>query len=220
MFLFFSGLSAQQSAAIDRPFAVGGSFSFSSVNEQDVDDRSVNLEFYPSIAYQVSSHWQLGAALEFGRFTADYTSTITSFIYEPFPPFPGPSNPVILTDEFEVSEKWIDYGIGLFGRYSFNPQNQLRMIFQPRMSIAAGTFNSEREGRTNFSSRTLTYGLRIQPGVVYAASSRINLVALLGNFGFAQRLTKADDAAEYEKDRFESFARLTGSIFLGAELRF
>lgn len=217
-------LSAQDiSTASPFPLAVGGGFSFRSVSEQNDDnERRVDFKINPTIAYQVSTHWQVGASLNYNRFKSEYTAIRTSFIYAPFTPVFG-EEPIIIgtnTTSERIVSTLNSYGIGLFARYAFNPQNQVRFIVQPQLNLNTGKLKTEPENNPDYESRTRSYSATVRPGVIYAASPRINLVALLGNIGVLQQLEKGANDEKFEKERFETFASLSGQLFFGAEYRF
>lgn len=221
VFCFSTLFSQEKASDFPFPFSVGGSFSFRSVSGEG-DDSRVEFDVYPTLAYQLNAHWQVGAVLNYNLVKSEYTALVTTFIYGPFIQVPGTEPRIIgtLTSSEERVDITIDKGVGLFARYAFNPQNKVRAILQPGFNLSTGKWTRETDNTVDFESRTRSYSATIQPGVIYVANPRINLIALLGSVGFLNRFEKGPNDDEFEKDRFEAFASLSGRMFFGAEYRF
>jgi hypothetical protein len=121
----------------------------------------------------------------------------------------------------KVVNKQRQYGIGLFVRRYFREYNGLRVFLETGASYATGTNKSSNPqvtfGSNGGNKEALAY---LAPGINWAVSKRINLLARLGSLSYVSGRRKPLFNTNDVTYHYFS-AQMNGQTFyLGAELRF
>ena len=198
--------NVQQNEAPTVLYNFTGNLTFIYGSASD-DSRNINFRFAPYIGKEVSPHWVVGVQAEcgLGRFKAD------DVVYTVFP---GQN------DTVDIKRNANEYGIGLFGRYMFNPDNQFVFYIQPGINYfftnRVELLNDVEDDRIETSSFEVGASL----GALYELSEKFRLTARLGGLGFVVGHWK--NAENGDKNNFSNFSTSVNlsAIFFGFEARF
>lgn len=183
-----------------------GSFAFLYGSSAE-ESKNTTFRFSPYIGKEVSPHWVFGLQARYGirRFRASdvlYNLSIGQ------------------SDTVDVKRNENHYGIGLFGRYVFNPDNQFVFYVQPGINYLVTDYvafvDDIQDGK--FESNSFDIGASI--GALYELSESFRLTANLGVLEYSTGHWQ--DTETEEESNFSSFTTAINlsSLFFGFEARF
>ena len=179
----------------------GGLISTSSTNR-----KSTSLSLSPYIAKELSSRWLLGIQLQYSldRFTSE--GNITNYFGN--------------LDTFNLKQTESGYGVGLFGRYTINPENRFQVYLQPAVNFAFFNEVDLRDEIVSGEAESYSFGIVTSLGVLYALSDQFSLTSRFGSIGYTAG--QWTDRESDESSNFSSFSTALNltSLHFGFEFRF
>lgn len=181
--------------------SLSGIYSTSSSNR-----KTTRLSLSPYIAKEVSSRWQLGIQIQYLYDRSTSEGNITDFLGN--------------LDTFNLKQTQNGYGLGLFGRYTFNPENRFQAFLQPAINFTFTNEVDRRDDNVTGEAESYSLGIGASLGILYAISDNFNLTSRFGSMGFTtgQWTDKESD----ESTNFSSFTTALNltSLYFGFEFRF
>ena len=181
--------------------SLSGVYSTSSSNR-----KTTRLSLSPYIAKEVSSRWLLGIQIQYLYDRSTSEGNITDFLGN--------------LDTFNLKQTENGYGLGLFGRYTFNPENRFQAFLQPAINFTFANEVDRRDDIVTGEAQSYSIGIGASLGILYEISDNFNLISRFGSMGFTtgQRTNNETD----ESHNFSSFSTSLNlsSLYFGFEFRF
>jgi len=201
-------VQAQESANLPRTLILGGTFGLSisensnnpfisssvtnGVVIQEVNEnkyRSFSLN--PYLGSQVSPHWIVG-----GRGT--FLISNNEFDLARF------FNPVTGTfDAVKQIRRTTIYGVGAFGRYTFNPDRQVNLFVQNAIDYTVGTERLEIDNIEEGNEKYNSFRVSVTPGINWKVADNFSLLGSIGLLSY--EAGKWEDELEDLDQSFSDF---------------
>ncbi len=168
--------------------------------------KTTRLYLSPYFAKEVSTRWLLGLQLQysFDRSTAEGII----------------SNNLGQLDTFNLKQTENGYGVGLFGRYTFNPENRFQVYLQPAVNYSFVNEVNHRDEIVTGEAESYAFGIVTSLGVLYEISDQFSLTSRFGAIGYTTgQWTDKDSDESQNFNSFSTTLNLT-SLYFGFEYRF
>lgn len=198
---FFTQKNAFPLATLGINSGLGTTFSNGSS-----DSRNTVFAILPYVGTSLTEHWILGLSLDYriGRFKSNQGSLFV--------------NGQIVSGE--VERKSGQFGIGVFGRYTFNPADRLSFYVQPNVAFNLLTENDFFRG-DQIQEQDINYlEIGVGGGALYRINERLNVLLRVGGLNYINGKWEIKDNNFEQK--FSSFNTNFSfqSISFGIELNF
>lgn len=219
--LLFSQYSHAQNELPTRDYVLGGGLSFRvqsnyippySNSIPNVipyfsgrlgDSKNTAFSISPYAGKIMSPSWLLGLQFDFRTETNKYTSAIS---------FPQP-------DTADIKQTSNLFGIGVFGRYSINPENRLVLYLQPYLRYQNVLGNDYRDSDLTQKSNIYYIDIGIGTGLLYNITELLNATVRVGSLSYVVGKWNVEDSDQ--GDSFSTFGLNLNlaSILLGIEFK-
>ena len=214
---------AQETTDLSRNLVLGGTFGLSIQENNNnpiltstvingsfvrlpIETKRSNFSLNPYLGSEVSDHWILGGRGTFALNTIHYTN-IRRFIAG-------------ILELVEQDRRMTSFGIGVFGRYTVNPDQKLSIYIQNAFDYIIGTERIEERGIEVGKEKYTSFELSAIPGVNWKVSDRFSLLANLGVLRYRNGTWKEElEEIELDFSAFDINFNLSTFRF-GGEFRF
>lgn len=216
---------SQESSNFSKTLIVGGSLGFGAgENDQNlfiasrvvngvfervpIESKSANFSFSPYIGSEVSENWIIG-----GRGAI----SISNQEFSDFGFFDPNTGQFLMDDQKNTITT---YGIGIFARYTFNPDKPFNVFLQPAVDYSQTKNTTKSQGDTFSERETSFIEVGVTPGISWKLSDKIALLASIGALSYRSGKNK-DNILDVEQDFSNFGGRFNLSNFsFGIEFRF
>ena len=147
---------AVASLTANAQFYVGGSLGFQAGKAGDGADNVTKFQIAPEVGYNVSEDLAVGIALGFQTYNGNFSET-TGFA----------------TNGTKYDKSLTDFVLNPYVRYAFYKTGSLSLFVDGTVKLA---FRNQDRG--------MVAGVGLRPGLKFAASEKIDLVATMGFLGY------------------------------------
>ena len=186
--IFVMAVMAAATLTANAQWWAGGSFGldFSSTGKFNDDKNTTSFEIAPEVGYNLTDKWAVAVALGFG--TTNNTAVNNSWANGADGIF---SQQSINTTKLEESNTY--FMVNPYARYTFYKTAPVSFFLDG--GVGFKFFNHERGSQ-------MTVGIR--PGISFAATKKLSLVASTGYLGYLKNSEKAGDGSKFLIGMFNS----------------
>lgn len=189
--IFMTLAAAVIAVSANAQIWVGGEVGFSSdkettkTNGNSVSETTNNFTLAPEVGYNLNENWAIALKVQFAHNedNASIKSLIEGFV-------PGSTGAKVMTNAFTVNP---------YARYTFLKAGNFSAFVDGGVSYGLIHVSS----LSNVMNNVNTLGVGINPGVTYAVSPKVSLVAHIGDLSYNTMWTKAKNAdVKFNKGKF------------------
>lgn len=180
---------------------VGGSLGFNSttntvkVGDASTDETSTNFEIAPEIGYNLDENWAIAVKVAYSH----------------------SAEKALDFDGYKMKGRANSFSINPYVRYTFLKAGNFSAFVDGGIAVSTTHYN----GSSDVISNPLAFGVGINPGLAYAVSNKVTLVAHVGDLSFVTSTIKTKNATPEVKHTTNAFnLGLTNAISFGAYYNF
>ena len=175
-------VQAQESTPTPRTLILGGTFGLSisensndpivslifthgGFSSQPVETKEQSFFLNPYLGSQVSDHWIIGGrgifSISNNKF--DFVTATTGVI-----------------EVIKQNRRRTEFGIGVFGRYTFNPSKKVNLFIQNAIDYRVGTVKSEANNIEEEREKYNSVAVSVTPGVNWKIADNFSFLGSIG----------------------------------------